>query len=272
MSKREILEQEHRRLTELTTRQPTQFWRPKVGENVIRILPHWSGDPNKVFFKKILKHFGVGQGRNHVVCRKVLGPQARCPICDFVEQLRRSGRKEDAELAKDLAAKERFAMNIIDLNDLEKGVQVWDVGITMFNTLLVLFLDEEYGELDNLQTGRHIKINRTGEGRFDTRYSIRPAANPSPVDPSVMERAINLDEFEPYRVPSEEEMRAMLEDEDYILSEPVAEQEESSEEMTDELAEDEDEIPWEKEVEPLRIPVPQRASRADQLRKEVEEE
>jgi len=262
MSKRELLEEEHKRLTDLTSRQSTSFWRPKVGENVIRILPHWSGDPNRVFFKKVLKHFGVGEDRNHVVCRKMLGADANCPICNFVEQLRRSGRKEDKELARDLSAKERFAMNILDINELDKGVQVWDVGITMFNTLLVLFLDEEYGEIDDLKTGRHIKVNRTGEGRFDTRYSIRPAAHPSAVDPAVMNQAINLDEFEPYQVPSEGEMKAMLEGEDFV---------EEEEEPEDEIGDDSE---WNaetvEETGVITIPSVSRKSRIEQLKREAE--
>ena len=227
--RRERLKAEEERLARERRRSDVNFWRPEVGKNIVRILPHWTGDMTKVFYKKAKIHFGVGPDKSRVICPKTEDERAECPICDYVSELSRSGRREDVFLARELQAKTRYVVNIVDINDKEAGVQVWEMGPGLFHDILVFWTDDEYGDLDDLETGRHLTIRRTGEGRTDTRYQVIPAAHPSKVSPNVLRVAVNLDEL--YAPPSVEEIKAILAGEDYI-------------EETEETADEEDDIPF----------------------------
>jgi len=213
--RKEILKREAERLARASSTVGVTFWRPAVGKNVVRILPHWSGDKNKVFYKKAKVHFGVGPDKQRVVCRKV-SPTDRCPVCDYVADLDATGRREDAYLARDLSAKERFAVNIIDIKDPKAGIQVWEMGRGLFNDIILLFTDEEYGDLDDLDTGRHITIHRTGEGRTDTRYRVIPSSVVTKVSHKVLEKLNDLDTL--YPIPSIDEVNAILYGDDYYNS------------------------------------------------------
>lgn len=259
MSRREALERESERLKRDAKRRDVSFWRPAVGRNVVRILPHWSGDMETVFFKKARVHFGVGPDKNRVICRKNLsGRDVVCPVCDYVDELLQSGRREDAFIARDIMARERFIVNIVDVEDPKAGVQVWEMGKGLFNDVLLLFLDEEYGDLDNLDSGRHIIVKRTGEGKLDTRYNVVPSSAVTRVPQKVLEKLHDLDAL--YPVPKAEEISATLYGEEYyeeegedILAEEGAEGES---EIGEPESEEETESPsGSEEVEELEIPL-----------------
>ena len=120
-TRQELLEKKAKRIQEARAKGQTNFWRPKVGKNIIRILPHWSGSMEELPYRKARKHFGVGPGKQQIICRKSFDPKEDCPICEdvklklvsyvFGHRLPASGRcvgskKELARLAtpgKDLA-------------------------------------------------------------------------------------------------------------------------------------------------------------------------
>jgi len=213
MSRREVLEREASRLRDQQSRIGLNFWRPKVGKNTVRILPHWSGDVEELFYHKFKRHFGVGPSKAQVICRKSYSDSEDCPICDHVAELKATGRRDDAYAARDISAKERFMVNMIDVNDPQAGVQQWEMGAGLFNDILMLFLDPDFGDMDNLETGRHIKVDRVGEGKFDTKYTVIPAGTATRIDPRVMSKAKNLEEL--CAIPSLDEVVAALEGEEY---------------------------------------------------------
>lgn len=283
MSRKELLQKESDRIRKASERRDVSFWRPSVGKNVARVLPHWSGDMGKVFFKKTKVHFGIGPEKNRVVCRLNLNSASEaCPVCDYVKDLLQSGRREDAFIAKDIMSRERFAVNMIDVQDPKAGVQVWEMGRGLFNDVLLLFLDDEYGDLDNLESGRHVIINRQGEGKTDTRYHVMPSSTVTRVPQKVMERAHDLDNI--YPIPSSEEVLAILHGEEYIEEQEgedilagagetgkeaaVVEKEAGLEEGLDELDIETLEIPIDdlpeekKEAEPAKKETPPKAAAA----------
>lgn len=208
--RRQMLQKEAESLRGKGEKPNINFWAPKSGvKSVIRILPHkdYAKNPEAVFFKKIRVHWGVGPEKRRLICRSTIGE--RCPVCDFVQSLLNSSRKEDVPLAKELVAQDRYVMNIVDVSEPDKGVQVFECGRGLFNDILQLFLDEEYGDMDSLENGRNIKIERTGTTKFDTRYMVMPVAERSRVNPRVMEKVYDLDAI--YKPMSEEEMIAVLE-------------------------------------------------------------
>lgn len=75
-------------------------------------------------------HRGIGPNNASYVCpAKVLGK--RCPICEYRSQLDRDN-KEEAELFKTLAPKERQLWLIVDLDAPQKGAQMLDMSYHLF--------------------------------------------------------------------------------------------------------------------------------------------
>jgi hypothetical protein len=209
MSKKDLYAKEAKRIKE--SRNTTSFWTPQVGDNLIRILPPkaYQTDANALFFKRLRTHWNVGKDSVKVLCRKMLGTKSECPICSYVEDdLLKSGRSEDVTLANDLKASERYAMCILDLKEKDKGPQVFECSKTLFDSILAIFLDEEYEDLDSLKIGRNLKIKRVGSGKNDTRYSVIPSSTPTAISSDVMKQVPDLDDF--YAVPDVADVEAIL--------------------------------------------------------------
>lgn len=194
---------------------PANFWSPKVGSNLIRILPNKNvaTDPDAVFFYKFRVHWHVGPDDVRLTCRKTLGENEECPVCDYVEELKASERKEDALTAENMKSSPRYAMNIIDVKDVGKGIQIFECSTGLFEDICAFFLNDEWVDdkdrsLDDLEVGHNINIGRTGTTKKDTRYSVVPSPKPTRLKPSIMEKVIDLSEF--FKVPDVAKCQAVL--------------------------------------------------------------
>jgi len=254
--KRQMLQNEAEALKQ-RDKTPVNFWNPKPGvKSVIRILPgkDYLTNPESIFFKKIKVHWGVGPEKRRVMCRQTLTQQKEpvyCPVCEWAASLQNSNKKEDVVLGKELQAQDRYVMNIIDIAEPEKGVQIFECGKGLFNDILQLFLDEEYGDIDDLNTGRNVKIERVGSTKFDTRYSVMPAAQQSRVNPRVMEKVYDLDVL--YKVPEVDELVAILEGRG---EDEIGEQEASDDFVVQDIGNESFEVPAQKPQSPSSKQVP----------------
>jgi hypothetical protein len=229
VSKKAIYEQEAKVIAQGTrSLSPVSFWKPKVGKNLIRILPNkrYLTETESVFFKKLRVHWNVGPSGRRVICRKTLGQKEECPVCSFVERLLATGKSEDATEAQSMQCSERYVMSIVDVNDQAKGIQIFECAKTTFNDILALFLDDEYGELDSLSTGRNIKIDRVGTTRNDTKYTIFPSISASAVKSAIMEKVYDIEAL--YSVPDIDAVDAILRGEDENVKDVEEEEEGSS--------------------------------------------
>lgn len=205
--KQEFYKQYRDRLSQKLDSAGVRWWKPKVGTNVIRILPSWKGRQFE-FFKPVYVHWNVGENKNKVFCPTTEGKDEFCPICAYVEELYNSGLEEDVAEAKEISRRERYACNILDRSGQSEGVAVYEMGPKLFRDILFLFTDGDYGEVDDPKTGRDIKIVREGTGMMDTKYSPYPAANTSQIDEKILNDAYDLDVV--YKPLSGEELEAAL--------------------------------------------------------------
>lgn len=210
-----------------------RWWKPKVGENRIRLMPPWTDEgPNaSQFWREIYQHWNIGEGgfddengyRFTCPVRTPDGPEgAVCEVCDLHQQLRASGDPADAEIAKEIRAKMSVMSNIVDMDDAvfteddisdweennsgkecpfdlgDTKIQVYSYGSKLFKQLLDLFSDEI--DLTDLETGRVLIITREGRGKFDTEYRLRPDFNPKPFEVigDFDELIYNLDGVSPF--------------------------------------------------------------------------
>lgn len=205
--KQEFYKQYRDRLSQKLDSAGVRWWKPKVGTNVIRILPSWKGRQFE-FFKMVFVHWNVGENKNKVFCPTTEGQENFCPICSYVEELYNSGLEEDIAEAKEISRRERYACNILDKSGQTEGVAVYEMGPKLFRDILFLFTDGDYGDVDDPKVGRDIKIVRVGTGMTDTKYSPYPAASPSQIDEKILNDVFDLDVV--YKPMTGEELESVL--------------------------------------------------------------
>jgi len=137
------------------------FMQLQEGTNAIRILP--GKDEDTMFYAETKIHrvpAGDGQVKN-VHCRKVHGEP--CPLCDSYYSLWKEPNK-DEDLARQIKPRARYYMNVVDR---ESGdVKILSVGVILFKKIIAAMLDEDFGDITDLETGHDFKIVKIMEGQW----------------------------------------------------------------------------------------------------------
>tara|TARA_Y100001963_G_scaffold82384_1_gene114232 strand:+ start:5673 stop:6404 length:732 start_codon:yes stop_codon:yes gene_type:complete len=133
------------------------WWRPQEGDQDVRIVPTEDGDPFKVYHF----HYNLGEGaRGGVLCpKRQFGEQ--CPICDFASKLWQEGTDDSKKLAKSLFVRQRFFSPVVVRGEEESGPRVWGYGKTIYETLLGLVLNPDYGDITDVDDGVDFTLNYT---------------------------------------------------------------------------------------------------------------
>ena len=129
------------------------FWRPDDGETTIRILPTADGDPFKEFFF----HYNVGKNPGFLSPKKNFGEED--PLDTFVRNLFNEGDDESIKMAKSLMARQRFFSPVIVRGEEDKGVQIWGYGKMVYQNLLNLVLNPDYGDITDPESGTDLVIH-----------------------------------------------------------------------------------------------------------------
>ena len=131
----------------------SQFWRPTDGDQTIRIVPTADGDP----FKEYWFHYNVGKNSGFLSPKKNFGEDD--PLNDFVRKLFNEGTDESIKMAKNLMARQRFFSPVIVRGEEDKGVRIWGYGKTVYEQLLNLVLNPEYGDITDPDSGTDLMLN-----------------------------------------------------------------------------------------------------------------
>jgi len=129
------------------------FWRPQDGEQCIRIVPTADGDP----FKDFWFHYNVGNNPGFLSPKKNFGEDD--PLNDFVRKLFNEGTEESIKMAKSLMARQRFFSPVLVRGEEEKGVRIWGYGKMVYEQLLNLVLNPEYGDITDTETGTDLVLH-----------------------------------------------------------------------------------------------------------------
>jgi len=129
------------------------FWRPQDGEQCIRIVPTADGDP----FKDFWFHYNVGNSPGFLSPKKNFGEGD--PLDDFVRKLFNEGTEESIKMAKSLMARQRFFSPVLVRGEEEKGVRIWGYGKMVYEQLLNLVLNPEYGDITDTDTGTDLVLH-----------------------------------------------------------------------------------------------------------------
>ncbi len=152
------------------------MWRPQEGEEAtVRILsfPDNDGQP----FKERWFYYNIGNNPG------LLAPYQfgkTDPIQELINKLRDEGSKESYELAKKLYPKMRSYAPVVVRGEEDKGVRLWSFGKTVYQSLLNIMLDEDYGDITDPTDGRDVKVMCTKQpGRMWAMTEVRPRGKQS---------------------------------------------------------------------------------------------
>ena len=129
------------------------FWRPQDGEQTIRIVPTADGDP----FKDFWFHYNVGNNPGFLSPKKNFGEDD--PLNDFVRKLFNEGTEDSIKMAKSLMARQRFFSPVLVRGEEDRGVRIWGYGKTVYEQLLNLVLNTEYGDITDTETGTDLVLH-----------------------------------------------------------------------------------------------------------------
>jgi len=130
----------------------SMWFRPQDGEQVIRIVPTADGDP----FKEFWLHYGVGKNPAFLSLKRNYGQDD--PIDNFVRALYNEGDEESVKMAKSISAKQRFFSPVLVRGEEDKGVRIWGYGKQVYEQLLNLVLNPEYGDITDVDTGTDLTL------------------------------------------------------------------------------------------------------------------
>ena len=131
------------------------MWRPTEGEETtVRLVafPDNDGQP----FKERWFYYNIGNSPGLLAPYQFGRPD---PIQELINKLRDdTDNKESYELAKKLYPKMRAYAAVIVRGEEDKGVRLWAFGKQVYQSLLNIMLDEDYGDITDPKTGRDVKV------------------------------------------------------------------------------------------------------------------
>ncbi len=137
-------------------------WQPKEGNNIIRILPPSSdyfGDvPLNDFAVEYHVHFLKVEGEEMKVTRCYKNAKKECPACALRRQYRNTEDPGMKKLVDQIKQNERHLLNILDLQNLPAGVQVYECGYMVYQQILDYAANPMWGDVFNPQAGRNFML------------------------------------------------------------------------------------------------------------------
>ena len=210
-----------------TNNRTSSLWKPQPGKTQIRIVPYELNKDNP--FIELFFHYNLNN-------RSYLSPISfgrPDPIEEFAQKLRASGNKEDYQLSRKLEAKMRTFAPVIVRGEEKQGVKFWGFGKTVYQELLSIIADPDYGDITDPVNGRDVVVEflsaeETGASFPKTNIRVKPNQTPISDDPEVLES-----------VKKQQDIREIYQEQSYddlteILNEWLNPDENSSEEETEE--------------------------------------
>tara|TARA_R110000765_G_scaffold71786_3_gene139349 strand:+ start:641 stop:1390 length:750 start_codon:yes stop_codon:yes gene_type:complete len=159
------------------TGKQNNLWKPEPGKQTIRIVPYQYNKDNP--FQELYFHYNLGK---KIHLSPVTFGKAD-PVVEFCEQLKATGSKEDWQMARKMEPKMRTYVPVIVRGQEGEGVRFWGFGKTVYQELLSIIADPDYGDITDPMNGRDITVEFTaaeGAGSFP-KTSIRVKPNQSQV-------------------------------------------------------------------------------------------
>ena len=176
------------RLNQLQTSntRTSNLWKPQPGTQVVRIVPYKHNKDNP--FIELYFHYDLG-GKNYLSPISFGRPD---PIEEFAQKLKSTGSKDDYRLGRKIEAKMRTFAPVVVRGEEKEGVRFWGFGKTVYQELLSIIADPDYGDITDPSSGRDVAVEfktaeETGKSFPSTSIRVKPNQTPITEDASVLE-------------------------------------------------------------------------------------
>ena len=176
------------RLSQLqtTNNRTSNLWKPSPGNQIVRIVPYKFNKDNP--FIELYFHYDLG-GKNYLSPISFGRPD---PIEEFAQKLKSTGSKDDYRLGRKIEAKMRTFAPVIVRGEENQGVKFWGFGKTVYQELLSIIADPDYGDITDSVNGRDVAVEfktaeETGKSFPSTSIRVKPNQTPITEDASVLE-------------------------------------------------------------------------------------
>ena len=153
------------RLNQLQNTQTNAFWKPQPGKSQIRIVPYKYDKNNP--FSELFFHYSL------VPNKTVLSPLSYGrpdPVQQFADKLKSTGNKDEWIQGKRIEPKMRTFVPVVVRGEESEGVKFWGFGKTVYQELLGIIADPDYGDISDSTTGRDIVVERQTPAEAGNQY------------------------------------------------------------------------------------------------------
>lgn len=155
------------RLTSLqaTTSTKDNFWKPQPGKTQIRIVPYKFNKDNP--FIELFFHYQLGNNKTYMSPMSFGRPD---PVAEFADKLKSTGNKDEWIQGKRLEPKMRTFAPVVVRGQEDEGVKFWGFGKTVYQELLGVIADPDYGDITDPTAGRDIVVERQTPAEAGNQY------------------------------------------------------------------------------------------------------
>ena len=169
-----------------TNNRTSNLWKPQPGSQVVRIVPYKFNADNP--FIELYFHYGLGD-KNYLSPISFGRPD---PMEEFAQKLKSTGSKDDYRLGRKIEAKMRTFAPVMVRGEETQGVKFWGFGKTVYQELLSIIADPDYGDITDPVNGRDVAVEfktaeETGKSFPSTSIRVKPNQTPITEDASVLE-------------------------------------------------------------------------------------
>ncbi len=202
-----------RKLNNLQTQTGRQdnLWKPEPGKNQLRIVPYQFNKDNP--FIELYFHYELG--RKNYLSPVTFGEAD--PVVEFAEKLKATGNQDDWKMARKLEPKMRCYVPVLLRGRESEGVKFWGFGKTVYQELLGVIADPDYGDITDSTNGRDIMIERQTPAEAGNQYGkttvrVKPNITALSDDSNVLEGLLNNQSnlTELYTEPTYDELKEAL--------------------------------------------------------------
>lgn len=170
-----------------TTSKQSHLWKPEPGSQVVRIIPYQHNKENP--FIELYFHYNFS-GKNLLSPSSFGKPD---PIVEFAEKLKTTGSSDDWKAGKKLEPTMRCYVPIIVRGKEMEGVKFWGFGKQVYQELLSIISDPDYGDISDPMSGRDITIEfkpkeQSGKDFPETSIRVKPAQTPVTENKAVIDK------------------------------------------------------------------------------------
>ena len=187
-----------------TTSTKENFWKPEPGKQVVRVVPYKHNKENP--FIELFFHYNLGNNKTYLSPAQFAKAD---PVAEFADKLKSTGVKDEWIQGKRLEPKMRTFAPVIVRGKESEGVKFWGFGKTVYQELLSVIADPDYGDITDPVNGRDIMIERQTPAEAGNQYGkttvrVKPNMTPLTENKDMLEGLLNnqADLTELYTEPS----------------------------------------------------------------------